>query len=67
MRNFKNSILKIKRIKKRINSLRCRKIENLYKTNLKITISKLNKDPFLLKLSVKIINKKNILKTYLII
>ena len=60
-------MLKIKRIKKRIRSLRYRKIENLCETNSKITISKSNKDLFLLKLNVEIINKKNILRVYLIV
>ena len=67
MRNLKNSILKIKRIKKKIRFLRCRKAENLYKINSKIMISKSSKDLFLLKLNIEIINKKNILKIYLII
>ena len=43
-------MLKIKKIKKRIRFLRYRKIENLYKTNSKITISKLNKGFFLIKI-----------------
>ena len=60
-------MLKIKRIKERIRSLRCRKIENLYKINSKMMILKSNKDLFLLKLNIKIVNKKNISKTYLII
>ena len=67
MRNFKNNILKIKRIKKRIYFFRRRKIENLYEINSKITILNLNKDFFLLKLNVEIINKRDILKIYLII
>ena len=67
MRNFKNNILKIKKIKIKNRFLRYRKIENLYKISSKITISKSNKDFFLLKLNVEIINKKNILKIYLII
>ena len=66
MRNLKNNISKIKKIKKRIRFFRRRKIENLYKMNLKITILKSN-NFFLLKLNVEIINKKNILKIYLII
>ena len=60
-------MLKIKRIKKRVRFFRYRKIESLCETNSKITISKSNKDLFLLKLSVEIINKKNILRIYLII
>ena len=67
MRSLKNNILKIKRIKKRIYPLRCRKIENLYEINSKMTILKLNKNLFLLKLNAEIINKRNILKIYLII
>ena len=67
MRNFKDNILKIKRIKKRIRFLRYYKIENLCEINPKITTLKSNKDLFLLRLNVKIINKKNILKAYLII
>ena len=67
MRSFKNNILKIKRIKKRVRFFRYRKIENLYKINSKITILKSNKDLFLLKLSVKIVNKKDILRIYLIV
>ena len=67
MRNLKNNILKIKKIRKRIRFLQYRKIKNLYETNSKITILKSNKNLFLLKLNVEIINKKNILKIYLII
>ena len=67
MRNLKNNILKIKRIKKRVRFFRYRKIENLCETNLKITILKSNKDLLLLRLNVEIINKKDILRTYLII
>ena len=67
MRSFKNNILRIKRIKKRIRSFRYRKIENLCEINLKITISESNKGLFLLKLSVEIINKRNILRAYLIV
>ena len=67
MRSLKNNILKIKRIKKRIYPLRCRKIENLYEINSKMTILKLNKNLFLLKLNAEIINKRNISKIYLII
>ena len=67
MRNLKNNILKIKKIKKKIRFLRYYKIENLYEINSKITTLKSNKDFFLLKLNVEIINKKDILKTYLII
>ena len=67
MRSLKNSILKIKKIRKKIRSLRYRKIENLCEINSKMTILKSNKNLFLLKLSVEIINKKDILKVYLII
>ena len=67
MRSLKNNILKIKKIKKRIRSLRYYKIKNLYEINSKITILKSNKDFFLLRLNIKIINKKDILKAYLII
>ena len=67
MRNLKNNILKIKRIKKRVCFFRYRKIENLYKINSKITTLKSNKNLFLLKLNVEIINKKDISKIYLII
>ena len=67
MRNLKNNILKIKKIKKKIRFFRYRQIENLCEINLKITILKSNKDLFLLKLNVEIINKKNISKIYLII
>ena len=67
MRNFKNNILKIKKIEKIIYSLLRRKTENFCEINLKITILKSNKNLFLLKLNVKIINKRNILKIYLII
>ena len=65
MRNLKNSILKIKKIKKKIRFLRYYKIESLYEINSKITILKLNKNLFLLKLNVEIVNKRNILKIYL--
>ena len=58
MRSFKDNILKIKKIKKRINFLQCRKIENLCEINLKITILKSSKGLFLLKLNVEIVNKK---------
>ena len=67
MRNLKNNILEIKRIKKKVRFLRYRKAENLYKINLKITILKSSRGLFLLKLNIKIINKKDILKVYLII
>ena len=67
MRNLKNNILKIKKIKKKIRFFRYRKIENLCEINSKITILKLNKNFLLLKLNIEIINKKNILKIYLII
>ena len=67
MRSFKNNILKIKKIKKRVRFFRCRKIKSLYEINLKITILKSNKGLFLLRLNIKIVNKKNILKIYLII
>ena len=67
MRNLKNNILKIKKIKKKVRFFQYRKIENLYETNSKITILKLNKNLFLLKFNIEIINKKNILKAYLII
>ena len=67
MRNLKNNILKIKKIKKRVRFLQCRKIESLYETNSKITTSKSSRDLFLLKLNIKIINKKDILRAYLII
>ena len=67
MRNLKNNILKIKKIKKKIHFFRYRKIENLCEINSKIMILKSNKDFFLLKLNAEIINKKNILKIYLII
>ena len=67
MRNFKNNILRIKRIKKRVRLFRYYKVENLYKTNSKIMISELNKDLFLLKLNIKIINKRDISRIYLII
>ena len=67
MRSLKNSILKIKKIKKRVYSLQCRKIENLYEINSKITILKSSKDFLLLKLNAEIINKKDILRIYLII
>ena len=67
MRSLKDSILKIKKIRKKIRSLRYRKIENLCEINSKMTILKSNKNLFLLKLSVEIINKKDILKVYLII
>ena len=67
MRSLKNNILKIKKIKKRVRSFRYRKIENLCEINSKVTILKSNKDLFLLKLSVEIVNKKNILRVYLIV
>ena len=67
MRNLKNNILKIKKIKRRIRFFRYRKIESLYEINSKITTLKSSRDFFLLKLNVKIINKKDILKIYLII
>ena len=67
MRNLKNNMLKIKRIKRKIRFFRYRKIESLYKTNSKITISKSNKDLFLLRLNVEIVNKKDILRIHLII
>ena len=67
MRSLKNNILKIKKIKKRIRLFRCYKIESLCEINLKMTILKLNKGFFLLKLNVEIINKRDILKIYLII
>ena len=60
-------MLKIKRNKRRIRFLRRRKIKNLRETNSKITILELNINFFLLKLNVEIINKRNILKIYLII
>ena len=46
MRNLKNNILKIKKIKKRVYLLRYRKIKDLYEINSKITILKSNKDFF---------------------
>ena len=67
MRNLKNNILKIKRIKKRVRPLRYHKIENLCEINSKITISKSNKGLLLLRLNIEIINKRDILKIYLII
>ena len=67
MRNLKNNILKIKKIKRRIRFFRYRKIESLYEINSKITTLKSSRNLFLLKLNVKIINKKDILKIYLII
>ena len=67
MRSFKNNMLEIKKIKKRIRFFRYRKIESLCETNSKIIILKSSKNLFLLRLSVEIINKKDILKVYLII
>ena len=67
MRNLKNNILKIKKIIKRIRFLLRHKIKSLCETNLKITILKLSKKFFLLKLNIEIVNKKNISKIYLII
>ena len=67
MRSFKNNMLKIKKIKRKIRPLRCHKIKSLCEINSKMTILNSNKDLFLLKLSVEIINKKNILRIYLII
>ena len=58
MRSFKNNILKIKKIKKKIRFFRYRKIENLCEINSKIMMSKLNEDLFLLKLSIKRYFKK---------
>ena len=46
MRNLKNNILKIKKIKKRVYFFRYRKIKSLYEINSKMTILKLNKDFF---------------------
>ena len=51
-------MLKIRKIRKKSRFLRCRKIENLREIDSKITILKLNKILFLLKLNVEIINKK---------
>ena len=67
MWSLKDNMLKIKKIKKRIRSLRCRKVENLCEINSKITISKSSRDLFLLRLNVEIVNKKNILRIYLIV
>ena len=59
MRSLTNNILKIKKIKRKIRSLRRRKIKNLREINSKTTILKSNKNLLLLKLNVKIVNKKH--------
>ena len=46
MRNLKNNILKIKRIKKKVYFFRYHKIENLCEINSKKAILKSNKDFF---------------------
>ena len=67
MRNLKNNILKNKKNKKRIRFFRHYKIKSLRETNSKITIFESNINLFLLKLNIKIVNKKNIIKVRLII
>ena len=67
MRNLKNNILKIKRNKRKIRFLRCRKIKSLREINSKIMIFKSNISFFLLKLNIEIINKREIIKIYLIV
>ena len=67
MRNFKNNILKIKRNKRKVRSLRRRKIKNLREINSKIITLELNINFFLLKLNIRIVNKRNIIKIRLII
>ena len=46
MRNLKNNVLKIKKVRKKVRFFRYRKIENLREINSKTIILKLNKSFF---------------------
>ena len=60
-------MLKIKRIKKRVRFLRYYKIKSLCEINSKITILESSRGFFLLRLNVEIVNKRDILRVYLIV